>query len=144
MFPLPRVTAIAFRLNIAVTVPMNISQLHLRADWLKGPISWLKPCPTHFRNYCLHECADGGDVQFFAHDVLNGKIKRWERLHRGDHLRGFLLGTFTDPFPSTAGPKLDATVVIEDLFGEEYPFSIELSNHKEITRPISPMDGEVI
>ncbi len=86
---------------------------------------------------------NGGDVQFFADEALNGKIKHWERLHRGDHLRGFLLATFTDPFPSTAGPKLDATLVIEDLFGEEYPFSIELSNHIGDNKAIYKDEGFV-
>ena len=145
IFPLPRGTGIAFRLNIIVTVSFTICQIRLRADWLKGGISWLGSCRDHFRHYCFHECSYGPDIRFCSDEVLNSRMGRWEALKRGMGLHGFLVGTFPDILPSTAEAKLEATVVIEDLFGEEYPFPVEINNSKGITRPTSPLpEGEVI
>ncbi len=146
IFPLPQGTGIAFRLNIVATASFNIGKLDLRADWLKGTIAWSKPCLDHFRSYCFDECIYGPDIRFSFDEALNGKINRWESLDRGRRFRGFLVGSFPDGLPSTAGVKLPATVVIEDLLGEAYPFAIEISNRKGMTRPRSSLaeGGEVI
>ena len=146
IFPLPHGTGIAFRLNIIVTASLTICQLHLRADWLGGEVSWLNPCLDHSRCYCFHECTYGTDIRFSFDEVLNERMSRWQALSRGCHLRGFLIGMARDVLPSTMGAKLEARVVIEDLLGEEYPFLVKISNSKEITPPPLPFfpDGEVI
>ncbi|MFZ3211619.1 MAG: hypothetical protein WA188_08895 [Terriglobales bacterium] len=146
IFPLPQGTGIALRLNIIVTASLTICQLHLRADWLGGEISWFKPCVDHFRRYCFHECAYGTDIRFSFDEVLNERMSRWQALSRGSHLRGFLIGAAPDVLASTMGAELEARLVIEDLFGEEYPFLVKISNSKEVTRPPSTSlsDGEVI
>jgi hypothetical protein len=48
------------------------------------------------------------------------------------------VGTFPGTLSGTAEARLRATIVIEDLFGETYPFSVSLDNSKGIIEPPAP------
>ena len=61
------------------------------------------------------------DIQFNFDQVLNYHLERWESLKRGAWLRGFLVGTVAGTLSRAAEAKLRATIVIEDLLGEDLP-----------------------
>ena len=75
------------------------------------------------------------DIQFNFDQVLNYHLERWESLKRGAWLRGFLVGTVAGTLSRAAEAKLRATIVIEDLIGEQYPFPVLLDNNKVIIEP---------
>jgi hypothetical protein len=146
VFPLANGTGIAFRLCMIATASITICKLQLQANWLKDDeLSWSTPCRDHGQNHCFHNCIYGPRIRFQSDEVLNRRLVRWEILKRSDYLRGFWVGTFPGTLNDVAEAKLPATVVIEDLFGEQYPFSILLDNSKGIIEPPAPnYEGELM
>jgi hypothetical protein len=55
-------------------------------------------------------------------------------LKRFTEIRGSLVGTSPATLPATAGAKLNATLYIRDLVGEEYPYSIVIDNTQPVVR----------
>jgi hypothetical protein len=133
VLPLVGGAAIAFFVRVVAGAPITIHQFHLRADWLKNEISWLRFCDQHSddlqKHYCFPECS-GGNIRFPSAAVLNHRTLNGGVLRRFGFISGLLLGTFPDALPPTGiGTKLQATLSIEDLFGHEYRFPIVLLDH---------------
>lgn len=130
-------------LRIVASVRMTISRFDMQADWLKTPITWVGVCPQHSpgfeRSYCLHGTGRG-DLKLKWENGLNHRtgislaaarypgIPDGGVLKRFSEIRGSLVGTFPDTLSVTAGPKLDATLYVTDLMGEQYPYSVVIEN----------------
>jgi hypothetical protein len=142
IFPLANGTGIAFRICMIATASVTICKLQLQADWLKDDPSWSVPCRDHWQNYCFHDCSYGSHIQIYSGRVLNHRILRWESLKRGGSMRGFLVGTVPGTLSGAVEGKLRATIVIQDIFGEQYPFPLLLDNNKGIIKPPAPSYGD--
>lgn len=133
VFPIPDATGIVLPVEIVLSAPLLIGGHELRADWLPQSLSWLNACDQHSDSYCFHEC----DLQIDYIWVFNWFLLKPGLLKRGSVTRGFLIGKFPGTLPSTAGAKLEATLLIHDLSGDEYPFPVSIDNPKLGSRPAS-------
>jgi len=149
LFSLPSGMGIIVPLQIIASAPITINRFDLRADWLRNPVTWVSQCRQHWGNFKWYYCLHGtphGDLQFKWETALNhrtgnaGESKRLSPfiqdgvLKRGAEMKGSLVGTFPDTLPVSIGPKLAATLNIEDLFGKKYPYSVVLENKQPAAR----------
>lgn len=132
IYPLPGATGIVLALRIVATSRLTITYLGLRANWLSQPVSWLERCPRHPRAYetyyCFHDCAYGY-FRMASSSVLNW-LQNFGTLKPGVRLFGCLMGVFSGVLPATAPEKLEATLVVRDLAGDEHPFQVWIANTK--------------
>lgn len=147
---LPGGMGVILPLQIIASVPITINRFDLKAEWLRKPVTWVGQCRQHGGNfkwyYCLHGTSHG-DLQFKWETTLNhrtGNASQQKRLppwiqdgvlKRGAEMKGYLVGIFEDTLPLGIGPKLEALLSIEDLFGMEYPYSIVLENNQPKAAP---------
>jgi len=87
-------------------------------------VSWVGRCSEHERSYCLQTATH--HLKFDPGAVLNRRTWHAGNLRRGSYLRGFLVGTTAGVLPEGES-VLDATLLIEDLYGTEYPYSVRLT-----------------
>jgi hypothetical protein len=147
---LPGGMGVILPLQIIASVPITINRFELKAEWLRKPVTWVSQCRQHGGNlkwyYCLHRTSHG-DLRFTWETTLNhrtGNASQQKRLSpwiqdgvlkRGAEMKGPLVGTFEGALPVDIGPKLEATLSIEDLFGKEYPYYIALENKRPAGEP---------
>jgi hypothetical protein len=149
LFPTSSGFGLILPLRIVASVRITISRFDLLADWLNTPITWVPLCPQHTKNsqgcYCLHGTPLGAQKVEWK-DGLNHRTgislkaavspgyPDGGALKRFTEIRGSLVGTSLATFPATAGAKLNATLNIRDLVGEEYPYSVVIHNTQPVVR----------
>jgi hypothetical protein len=149
LFSMPGGTGLLLPLRIVASVRITISRFDLRAEWLKTPITWASCCRQHSRYlqwfYCLHGTSSG-DIQVTWERTLNHRtgenllaavfpgIPDGGVLKRYTEIKGTLVGAFPYMLPATVGAKLEATLYIADLMGEEYPYPVVIENTQPVAR----------
>jgi hypothetical protein len=127
IFALLQDTGIVLRIQIAALAPLTIAQFHIEAGWLPRPVSWLKICAQHPGSYCFH-LKESRPMQFQPGIVINHRTGMAGAMKRGSYMCGFLLGTVPGAVSPVTGDEAagDATLWIEDVFGDRYPFPIRI------------------
>jgi len=129
-------THIAIPIHVIASEETPITQLRLKAYWMQGEISWVRPCAEHPEHHCLPVCVDGKHVLFNSKQVLHERMSPRLVLPRYARWEGFLLAQLPGALPSGLGEELEVVISVEDLSGREYAFPNTLLNREvKITLP---------
>jgi len=126
VYSLPGGIGIILPLRIVASSAVTICDFRLRARWLQDSVSWVARCSEHERSYCLQTATH--HLNFDPGAVLNRRTWHTGNLRRGSYLQGFLVGTTAGVLPEGES-VLEATLLIEDLYGTEYPYSVRLTTN---------------
>ena len=122
VYQLPTGVGIALPLHIVAADPITIAEFRLEAGWLESPIKWLR----RSADGAYHLQARSAVLNFRAEQVLNHRTWSSGGLKRGAFWHGILLGVTGSLASDDA--TLEATLVIVDALGVEYPFPVKINN----------------
>jgi hypothetical protein len=126
-------THVAIPVVVFAPADTAVTQLRLKAYWMRGEISWIRPCAEHPEHHCIPVGTSREHLRFSSRKVLQERMSPWLALPRYARWEGFLLAQLPGALPSGLGKELEVVISIEDLLGREYAFPNKLLNQEAKT-----------